>query len=126
MIILLEILVVAVAVWLVAAPLLKEETAPRYALEMDDAEREKESIFTTLGEIEFDYRMQKLEEDDYESLRRKYRSKAVSILKEEENEQLQGMDDSLNDAKLEEEIAKEIEKEIEKEIQALKEQKGQD
>lgn len=125
MFIILEVIIVLLALWLVAAPLLRneQETAVEMEFEPENAERQRESIFTTLGEIEFDYQMHKLEKEDYEVLKKKYRSQAVAIIKEEEEDQLQDIEIP-GEENLEDEIAREIEKEIEKEVQKLKKQKG--
>jgi hypothetical protein len=41
----------------------------------------KEVIMTTLGEIEFDYHMKKLSEEDYRELKNNYSGTALQILK---------------------------------------------
>lgn len=46
-------------------------------------EERKRSVYKTLGEIEFDYKMNKLSEKDYKKLNNLYRQKAVNLLKEE-------------------------------------------
>ncbi|WP_273266524.1 hypothetical protein [Flexistipes sinusarabici] len=46
-------------------------------------EERKRSVYKTLGEIEFDYKMNKLSEKDYKKLNTLYRQKAVNLLKEE-------------------------------------------
>jgi len=46
-------------------------------------EERKRSVYKTLGEIEFDYKMNKLSEKDYKRLNNLYRQKAVNLLKEE-------------------------------------------
>jgi len=43
---------------------------------------EKESIFTAIKEIDFDYDLGKLSKDDYDELQKKYKLQAASILKE--------------------------------------------
>ncbi|TYB32956.1 MAG: hypothetical protein FXF49_08735 [Flexistipes sinusarabici] len=46
-------------------------------------EERKRSVYKTLGEIEFDYKMNKLSEKDYKKLNTLYRQKAVNLLKKE-------------------------------------------
>lgn len=46
----------------------------------------KEVVFAALGEIEFDYRMNKLDEEDYRELKSGYQQKALDILEGEEAE----------------------------------------
>lgn len=45
-----------------------------------DITAEKDAIMGTLSEIEFDYYMKKLSEEDYRALKNKYAKKALSIL----------------------------------------------
>lgn len=52
-------------------------------------EKSKESVFTTINEIEFDYRMKKLSYDDYNQLKNDYKQKALEILHEEDEEELE-------------------------------------
>jgi len=118
----LAIIVVVASVFLIGYPLIKKEERTKsldrsldYDAE-DALERQKESVFTTLGEIEFDYRMKKLSKEDYEKLRAKYKRQAVALLKAEE-EELQV--DAQDSAELERELELEIEKEIEREVQQL-------
>ncbi len=51
-------------------------------------ERDKEAVFTTINEIEFDYRMNKLSENDYCQLKEHYKQKALEILQEEDENEL--------------------------------------
>lgn len=119
-------ILVGVSAFLIGYPLIKpeESTEPDWA-DLDDEdsyEKHKESVFKTLGEIEFDYLMKKLSPEDYESLKNQYKSEAVSILKAEEEAQLAELDrESDADAELE----KEIEAEIEKELAKIRKQRQQ-
>lgn len=71
----------------------------------------KELIFSTLGEIEFDYHMDKLSREDYQELKNNYAHMAVEVLKAE-NSNIHAEDDiSLSKYNLQE-----IEAEIEKEL----------
>jgi len=47
-------------------------------------EMEKDTIMGVLSEIEFDYHMKKLSEDDYRSLKNKYAKVALAILDTED------------------------------------------
>ncbi|MDA8442710.1 MAG: hypothetical protein M0Z55_10105 [Peptococcaceae bacterium] len=47
---------------------------------------DKEALANTLGEIEFDYHMNKLSEEDYTSLKNNYAVASKAIAKEEEDE----------------------------------------
>lgn len=122
----LGVLVVMASVFLVGYPLIKDEEEVKsldrsldYDAE-DSLEKQKESVFITLGEIEFDYRMKKLSKEDYEKLKAMYKRQAVALLKAEEQE-LDLIDDGdMED--LEKELEKEIEQEIEREVQKLKQE----
>ncbi|MHB1125820.1 MAG: hypothetical protein ACYC2T_02530 [Bacillota bacterium] len=118
------LIVVAVIVFLVGYPLVKreEESDPVWEAGSEDLDldKQKESVFTTLGEIEFDYRMKKLSEDDYQMLKNRYRKQAVTILQAEEDVKLDLVDNSTDT--LEAEIEKEIEAEVERELNKLRQQ----
>jgi RNA polymerase subunit RPABC4/transcription elongation factor Spt4 len=64
-----------------------------------DLQRAKESSYSAIREIEFDYNMGKLSDEDYHELREKYRSQAISILKEI---------DEIGEEDIEEEVEREI------------------
>lgn len=82
---------------------------------------EKESVYSALKEIDFDYSTGKLSKEDYDELEKKYKSQAVALLKEIDN--IGGKSYTLD---LDEEIEREIravrkieltdDEEIEKEI----------
>ncbi len=114
------IVLILVAV-LVAWPLLRtEKPGYRKALLADDeelAENEKETVFTTINEIEFDYQMNKLSPDDYEILKSQYKQKALEILQDEEDTDLET---ASPDISKEAKTAADIEDEIEKELQELR------
>ena len=76
----------------------------------ESLEKRKEAIFTTLNEIEFDYRTNKLSEEDYKSLQNKYKSQAVEILKLEELKQ--GKAGSADKKTIEAQVEAEIEQEV--------------
>lgn len=79
-------------------------------VEIDD----KEAIFTTLNEIEFDYQTKKISEEDYKELKEDYQKIAMKLLASEDESLANDIE--IND-ELESEIEKEIERELEKEIQ---------
>ncbi len=47
----------------------------------------KETIYAAIKDIEFDYEMGKLSEEDFEELRQQYKDQAVSLLKKIEQKQ---------------------------------------
>lgn len=64
---------------------------------------EKESLYAALNDIEFDYGLGKLSREDYEELKRDYKAKAASVLK-----QIDEIGKGLHSRELEDEIEKEI------------------
>ncbi len=66
-------------------------TRPLFSYDLDDYEIEKseeidrETIFLTLNELEFDFKSGKLSKNDYERLNTKYKMLATSVLKKEED-----------------------------------------
>ncbi|WP_227762944.1 hypothetical protein [Zhaonella formicivorans] len=115
----LGIIVAAVAIYLVIKPLIANEPqAEDYAaLQEDVLEREKESVFTALAEIEFDYQMGKLSEEDYNFLQQKYKRQAVDILKVEEEDL--GIFKHEERA-LEQQVEAELEAELERELAEIR------
>lgn len=88
--------------------------------EEEQLEKQREVVFTTLGEIEFDYQMGKLSQADYEALSREYKRQAVQVLQEEERD----VGGPSSGVSLEAEVEKEIEAEIERELAEIRQQKG--
>ncbi|GAW93738.1 hypothetical protein [Calderihabitans maritimus] len=127
--ILLGLIIVGVPVFLIGYPLIKKEEPSyrkvRYSDEEDSLEKQKESVFTTLGEIEFDYQMKKLSEEDYQFLKNMYKRQAINILKAQEEEEMSLLDQELESDELEAQIEKEIELEIEREVQLLRYREGE-
>jgi hypothetical protein len=48
----------------------------------EELETRKSEIYAAIKDIEFDYQMGKLSEEDYEELKHQYRTEAVGLLKE--------------------------------------------
>lgn len=80
--------------------------------------KDKEILMSTLGEIEFDYHMKKLSDEDYQSLKNNYAGAAVAIMKEEEGSPKAKVK-SKGKAKTSDNNLKNIEQEIEDELKAL-------
>ena len=62
----------------------------------------RESLYDSIKELDFDYRMGKVEEDDYKATRSRYQAQAVELMKE--IDQNNGRAESSQD-KIEQEIA---------------------
>jgi hypothetical protein len=65
-------------------------------------EQQKEIVMSSIGEIEFDFNMNKLTIDDYQELKAIYKEKAVRLLKD--NDKVSGVNEKDLVRKLEEEI----------------------
>jgi len=111
------VILMLVVAFLVGYPLVKPEV-PDYRRALTEGAdvrlKDKEAIMSTINEIEFDYQMKKLAEDDYQILKNKYKMMALAILKEEEEEALETDEvvDSRKMAAVEDEIDREIEAEL--------------
>ena len=85
MVIVANLLMVLLALAFVAIPLIKKS---EYQMGLVDEQGEqatrKELLFSALGEIEFDYRMDKLDSEDYEELKNGYQRDALAVLDQEE------------------------------------------
>ncbi len=74
----------------------------------------KEGLLTTLNEIEFEYKMDKLSETDYKKLKRQYEVEVSKLIKLEEQQYGKVADDS---------ILAEVEREIEEVLKQNKKRK---
>src|SRR5688572_7921388 len=70
--------------FLVLAPLFKWEAYAKFSTNQQDSTTEKEALYTTLNEIEFEYKMDKISESDYKSLKREYELEISKIIKSDE------------------------------------------
>jgi hypothetical protein len=76
----------------------------------------KEALLTTLNELEFEYRMEKISNVDYQNLKKQYESQVAAIMKEEEQVVVRPIDKDL---------MAEVEKEIEATLKSNKNKKGE-
>lgn len=76
------LLLIAVVVF-VAWPLLsqKKEFLPEEGTELEIAQEEKDNVISNLKDIEMDYRMGKLSQEDYEVLREDFKVRAMKAIK---------------------------------------------
>lgn len=118
------VFILALVAFLVAWPLVRTEKPDYRKMLLEESEdlleKDKEAVFTTINEIEFDYRMNKLSDDDYEILKSQYKQKALEILQEEEAETLDLAAESSAGIKQQARAEAEIEDEIEEELRALR------
>lgn len=89
--------------------------------ETDPLSKTKDAVFTTINEIEFDYKMKKLSDDDYIQLKNEYKQRALEILREEDELELETEADRVESAP-EKDVEKELAAEIERELAALRRQ----
>lgn len=118
-------IILIVILFLVGFPLIRKDKATRdkwWEEELvSDLEKDKEAVFTTLNEIEFDFQMKKLSEEDYQILKEKHQRLAVQILKEEEAQQVNVLAREEEGRAVVSEARKaDVEAEIEAELEALK------
>lgn len=117
----------AMSIYLVGSPLFRKGDAPEFDWDLVDEiptrEMTKEMVFTALAEIEFDYQMGKMGEDDYNELKQKYQPRAVELLQAEEKVVIKH-----NGPTMEIEVEKELEEELERELAEMRRQvdKGRD
>jgi len=90
--------------YLVLMPLFKEDTFLDHTKKSHTNAGTKEALLTTLNEIEFEYKMDKMSEADYRQLKRQYETQVAKIMRDEENAESRKIDD---------ELMAEVEREIE-------------
>lgn len=106
------ILMVIIAVALIGVPFMEKEVDENGIIENSGTltlGQRKEILMTTLGEIEFDYKMNKLTKEDYQELKSLYKEKAVNVMKRED--QIKGIS--------QEALIQKVEDELEAELKAL-------
>lgn len=109
----------AMVVYLVGSPLFRKEDIPEFDWELEGSGGgTKSALFTALAEIEFDYKMGKMSEEDYQELKQKYKPEAVALLQKEES-QVSGQRRQQATAG---EIELELEKELERELAEIRRQ----
>ncbi|RJQ38215.1 MAG: hypothetical protein C4550_07040 [Nitrospiraceae bacterium] len=82
-----NLLMVLLVAFLIGMPFIKKNWVYQESYADDEIEvNRKELLFSALGEIEFDYRMKKLGDEDYQELKAGYQKDALNILNQEENE----------------------------------------
>ena len=102
--------------FLILSPLFKWDSYLQFTAKGQDLAGTKESLLTTLNELEFEYKMDKISHSDYKSLKKQYEEQVAIIMKEEEQEVTHTVDNDL---------MAEVEKEIEAQMKSYKNQKGE-
>jgi len=102
--------------YLILSPLFKWDSYLQFNVKGTETDITKESLLTTLNELEFEYKMDKISPADYKVLKRQYEEQVAMILKEEEK---------IVPAHLDEDMMAEVEKEIEMQMLELRRKKGE-
>jgi len=100
--------------FLVLTPFFKMDGYLKLGTQIPEAASTKEALLTTLNEIEFEYKMDKISDKDYKVLKRQYESQIASLMKEEEQQSFKAVDKDLMD---------EVEREIEVTMKSYKKKK---
>ena len=108
---------VLICLFLVLAPFFSFDSYLSFANKGQDTASNKEVLLSTLNELEFEYKMDKISHADYKNLKKQYESQVVSIMKDEE-EQMSGNT-------IDKDLMAEIESEIEATMNSYKNKKGE-
>jgi hypothetical protein len=101
--------------FLILSPLFKWDSYLQFNSKSQDFEGTKESLLTTLNELEFEYKMDKISHADYKNIKKQYEDQVAIIMKEEE----------LIDTNVDHDLMAEVEKEIEAQMKSYKGKKGE-
>jgi hypothetical protein len=101
--------------FLILSPLFKWDTYLQVSSKGKDISATKEALLTTLNEIEFEYKMDKISHADYKNLKKQYETEVASIMKEEE----------IMQTNIDKDLMDEVEKEIEAQMKTYKNKKGE-
>ncbi|PLR99953.1 hypothetical protein CVD19_02255 [Bacillus sp. T33-2] len=101
--------------FLVLPPLFRWDSHLNKKAEIGISANQKEVLLTTLNEIEFEYKMDKLSDKDYHKLKKQYEAQIARIMKEDERAEKTAIDRDL---------LAEVELEIEQAIAGFKKAKG--
>jgi hypothetical protein len=108
---------VLVCLFLVLAPFFTWDSYLSFASKAQDGASVKESLLTTLNELEFEYKMDKIAHTDYMKLKKEYETQVAIIIKEEESQ--------MQSQKVDHDLMAEVESEIEATMKSYKQKKGE-
>ena len=106
---------VLICLFLVLAPFFSWDSYLSFANKGQDSASNKEVLLSTLNELEFEYKMDKISHADYKKLKKQYESQVVSIMKDEEEQVSTQTEDK--------DLIAEIESEIEAAMKSQKNKK---
>jgi hypothetical protein len=91
--------------FLTISPLFKWDSYLKLSTNVEDLAQSKETLLSTLNEIEFEYKMDKISSVDYKNLKRQYEEQIALLMKEEEDQHKKHPVDKDLMAEVEREIA---------------------
>ncbi|MEH7546317.1 hypothetical protein [Neobacillus vireti] len=106
-----------IALFLILVPFFKLDTFIQIGSRDQDLVTTKQALLTTLNEIEFEYKMDKISHADYKNLKKQYETEVSKIMKEEEQQ--------IVDTNIDKELMEEVEKEIEAQMKFYAKKKGE-
>ncbi|MFZ5945859.1 MAG: hypothetical protein ACOYVD_17340 [Bacillota bacterium] len=86
-------LILLTTLMLIGLPLVKGGRSPGIYINREEQINGRDTILTTINEIEFDYQMGKLAKDDYLYLKNQYKTMAVKLLQEKDKQDSSKADD---------------------------------
>jgi hypothetical protein len=108
---------VLICLFLVLAPFFSLNSYLSFASKGQDSATNKEVLLSTLNELEFEYKMDKISHADYKNLKKQYEVQVVSIMKDEEEQ--------MTSQTVDKDLMAEIEREIEASMKSYQNKKGE-
>jgi hypothetical protein len=108
---------VLICLFLVLAPFFSWDSYLSFANKGQDSATNKETLLSTLNELEFEYKMDKISHADYKNLKKQYEAQVVSIMKDEEEQ--------MTAQTVDKDLMAEIESEIEASMKNYQNKKGE-
>ncbi|MCQ6278055.1 hypothetical protein [Bacillus sp. EB600] len=102
--------------FLVISPLFKWDSYLKLNINGGDLAHTKETLLSTLNEIEFEFKMDKISNIDYKNLKKQYEEQIAVLMKEEE--------DQLVKQPVDNDLMAEVEREIEAAMKSHVQKKG--
>jgi hypothetical protein len=106
-----------ICLFLVLAPFFSWDSYLSFANKGQDSATNKEMLLSTLNELEFEYKMDKISHADYKNLKKQYEAQVVNIMKDEEEQ--------MTSQTVDKDLMAEIESEIEASMKNYQNKKGE-
>ncbi|WNF37115.1 hypothetical protein RJD24_01245 [Bacillaceae bacterium IKA-2] len=123
-----SLLIVGLCLYLVITPLLKPKVATKKVDEdVGFEEISLPNVYATLNELEMDYNMQKLNDEDYSKLKNEYEKLAAELIAKEEQDEAKAKTKTKTSisSNRDQTQDQDIEAEIEAELAKLREERGE-